>query len=1009
MGTLSPESANTNKSSYCFTRSPRKATRRPSSLTTSESGFLPPPKSPSAAKSRRMDGFSGFDPYQVFEVNHLPCMILTVKVINGKNISSGWAQDLVDTPDPYIRLRVRNAPNSKQRTKTIDNECNPVWNETFTFLLDFRDKNIIQFDLMEANYMYDQVMGTVYFDTCKLQIDEWHHEKLIFYETSQVFVEILLQWDKNPTLRYSTCFTCFGFSKNPTLRYSLCLCEGEKSFRENRRLKAYEGLNKLLGDRGPKSVSEVPTVAVIGSGGGFRAMTAFSGVFKALINTGILDCTTYAGGLSGSSWFLSTLYSHPDWPNVDPDVIIQELMKNVDSSILWLLKPKSVYRYLDRILQKRREGQPVSFTDFFGHMVGETLLKGRLDVKLTDQRARISDGAAPMPLYTCVHVKKDVPARSFQEWVEFTPYEIGFPKYGTFMDSTLFGSKFFMGKLCTKYEEAPLHFLQGIWGSAFCILFKRLLDDNRKLDPAEMIRQEMVKELEKNQEDELADSSDSSSDETDADGESSSSQEDGEKPQPVVTNGGGKGILKHKPDCKYENKKSGITIKVKQNGRRVGFAEGTNEDKNNVDVTDGKMTRKRSSRRMKKKSYWKGVLEGIFENKNFELLSTRAGRAAVIHNFMRGLSLQQTYPLSPFTPVHDRVADGDEFDGIFEMHPTNIKHIYMVDAGLTFNSPYPLVLRPQRGVDIILSFDFSARPSDCTPPFKELLLAEKWAKLNRLPFPPIDPTIVDREGLKELYIFKHPTDPCCPIVLHFPLVNIAFREFSKPGVKRESKEDLEFANFDLFDDPATPYSTFNFKYSHEQFTRLSKLTEFNTLLHLEEIKSSLAECVERKRANPNRKSINAKSFKLLRMQSIKERRKLKKFVERVDSSVRSSCHGSESSPLSSPDVQQEVYQTNGDGEPSSNRDATLKRHGVPRKSTLSSLNSITENISLNSPTDEKERFYSTRDTKRQCGFWPKPAQYIDDESDIEDDDVWYDAVCNSEDDEDYEISIFANT
>jgi len=31
-------------------------------------------------------------------------------------------------------------------------------------------------------------------------------------------------------------------------------------------------------------------------------------------------------------------------------------------------------RYMDRIMRKRKEGQPVSFTDFFGHMVGETLL-----------------------------------------------------------------------------------------------------------------------------------------------------------------------------------------------------------------------------------------------------------------------------------------------------------------------------------------------------------------------------------------------------------------------------------------------------------------------------------------------------------------------------------------------------------------------------------------------------------------------------------------------------------
>ena len=35
-----------------------------------------------------------------------------------------------------------------------------------------------------------------------------------------------------------------------------------------------------------------------------------------------------------------------------------------------------------------------------------------------------------------------------------------------------------------------------------------------------------------------------------------------------------------------------------------------------------------------------------------------------------------------------------------------------------FNSPYPLLLRPQRDVDIFLSFDFSARDKDEESPFK---------------------------------------------------------------------------------------------------------------------------------------------------------------------------------------------------------------------------------------------------------------------------------------------------
>lgn len=46
------------------------------------------------------------------------------------------------------------------------------------------------------------------------------------------------------------------------------------------------------------------------------------------------------------------------------------------------------------------------------------------------------------------------------------------------------------------------------------------------------------------------------------------------------------------------------------------------------------------------------------------------------------------------------------------------KKIHVVDSGLTYNLPYPLILRPQRTVDLIISFDFSARPSDSSPPFK---------------------------------------------------------------------------------------------------------------------------------------------------------------------------------------------------------------------------------------------------------------------------------------------------
>ncbi|KAL3846622.1 hypothetical protein ACJMK2_017597 [Sinanodonta woodiana] len=773
-----------------------------------------------------------FDPYQIFEVKHKGCMILTVKVLCGRKITKGWS-DAVDTPDPYIALTIRSAPDGRKRTKTIDNEVNPVWNETFTFLLDDNVENIMEVKLKEDNYIWHQTVGEINIDINSLEKYTWVKKTLVFNNVSEIDLEMNTEYDKDPTLRYS-----------------LALCDDEKAFLNRRREKVLEAMRQLLGDKGPKCIKEVPTVSVIGSGGGFRAMIGLSGVLKALADSGILQCTTYLCGLSGSSWHISTLYSHPDWPKMNPGDMQEEIKSNIDSSVLWLLTPQSIYRYIDRIMQKRKGGQPVSFTDFFGHMVGETLLKGRLDAKLTDMREKVADGGIPLPIFTCVHVKKDRSARSFQEWVEFSPYEIGMAKYGTFMRSELFGSKFFMGKLCTQYEEPPLHFLQGIWGSAFSILFKRLLEDNRRLDPVEIIRQEMIKQLEENQADESSDSSDSESDD-----ENSSDTKD--------------------------------RLPQLSEGAKVFCSDDIHDVCDSASKENALSRVKGWTRRTKNSGYWHTFLKGLFENKNFELLSTRAGRAGLIHNFMRGLSLQETYPFDPITPVaYKETVDSrisEYFEAAFEMHPTNVKHLHMADAGLTFNSPYPLILRPQRGVDIILSFDFSARPSDTSLPFKELLLAEKWARKHLVPFPPIDISVFDREGMKELYIFKDPDDPYCPVVLHFPLVNIEFRNYLLPGVPRKTKEEISFADFDVFDDPATPYSTFNFKYTHLAFDRLAKLTEFNTLWNVEEIKKIFVECIEKKRSLPPKLPCELKDIPNLKRVSWKNKRRLSKFVSFVQS------------------------------------------------------------------------------------------------------------------------------
>lgn len=50
----------------------------------------------------------------------------------------------VDTPDPYVELFIPTAPESRKRTKHIDNDVNPKWNETFHFILDPNQQNVLE-------------------------------------------------------------------------------------------------------------------------------------------------------------------------------------------------------------------------------------------------------------------------------------------------------------------------------------------------------------------------------------------------------------------------------------------------------------------------------------------------------------------------------------------------------------------------------------------------------------------------------------------------------------------------------------------------------------------------------------------------------------------------------------------------------------------------------------------------------------------------------------------------
>ena len=74
------------------------------------------------------------------------------------------------------------------------------------------------------------------------------------------------------------------------------------------------------------------------------------------------------------------MYSHPEFPNIHPKKVMEQLRQNVQHNWIWMLTPSWLYKHIQIIHQKKIQGQPISFTDFFGYLVGETILR---DVSIT--------------------------------------------------------------------------------------------------------------------------------------------------------------------------------------------------------------------------------------------------------------------------------------------------------------------------------------------------------------------------------------------------------------------------------------------------------------------------------------------------------------------------------------------------------------------------------------------------------------------------------------------------
>ncbi|XP_072480775.1 cytosolic phospholipase A2 epsilon isoform X2 [Notamacropus eugenii] len=253
------------------------------------------------------------------------------------------------------------------------------------------------------------------------------------------------------------------------VRLGYNLCSEELEFLQKRKVVVAEALKQVLQLEQDLQDDEVPVVAIMATGGGLRSMTSMYGHLLGLQKLNILNCTSYITGLSGATWTMTNLYKDADWSSKNLEKAIQEARRHAVKNKIPSLYPEQLSYYKQDLKQRSQEGYKVSFTDLWGLLIESFLGDEKYEGKLSWQKEALCRGQNPLPIYLTISVKDDVSNQDFREWVEFTPYEVGFQKYGAFVPTEHFGSEFYMGRLMKKIPESRLCYMLGLWSSIFSL------------------------------------------------------------------------------------------------------------------------------------------------------------------------------------------------------------------------------------------------------------------------------------------------------------------------------------------------------------------------------------------------------------------------------------------------------------------------------------------------------------------------------------------------------------
>uniref|UniRef100_A0A673H2X1 Phospholipase A2, group IVF, tandem duplicate 1 n=1 Tax=Sinocyclocheilus rhinocerous TaxID=307959 RepID=A0A673H2X1_9TELE len=515
----------------------------------------------------------------------------------------------------------------------------------------------------------------------------------------------------------------------------------ENNFLVKRKKVVSQALQKALKLSSAPEPSKVPVVAVVCSGGGSRALTSTYGSLQGLQKIQLLDAVSYITGVSGAAWALGSLYGDPNWSKGGIDKSMESIKKELSKKALSMFSLEQLKEYKQRMEEREKEGHLVSLIDMWG-LALEYLFQGKKPMgTLSGMQRTVSEGQNPLPIFTAVNLKHGKTESIIDaEWCEFTPYEVGFPKYGAFVPAQNFGSEYYLGHMVKKLPETGLSFLVGMWSSIFSINLTDIW-----------------------------------------------SLATGVKPSWTPWAGGG---------VKTDSKPTALgTYLISP-------------------VTD-----------------FAKMLCGFMTSRPI---------VSQMYNFLRGFNLHSSYNENT-----GFIAWKDTHPDAFPNTMTPADPVLsLVDAGFAVNAGFPPLVRSHRHVDVILSLNYSWEPDQ----FKVIKQSQEYCADWKIPFPKIDFKKVESEPLKEVYMFEDKDNPEAPIVLHFPLVNVSFKQFKAPGVKREGEKEQKEGAVDVeFNSSTSPYLTHKLTYTPEDFQRLINLTSYNIQNNKDVILNALNKALNRNR------------------------------------------------------------------------------------------------------------------------------------------------------------------